>query len=90
MAPDESDGGKFDYRPGDIVLTQCASCSRFVRDPYALVCPAFPGGIPAEIISNTFDHRKPHPDEVVPKRYVPRDDVDPRALAALYRTLDRL
>lgn len=52
---DRSD--KFVYSPEDVVLSQCAYCSRLSR--LDLVCAAFPGSIPPEILANTFDHSRP-------------------------------
>jgi hypothetical protein len=90
MDPEIDRRDKWELKPGDVVLTQCVSCARAVDGSFGRVCPAFPGGIPDDIVENRFDHRQPHPDEVVPKRFEPRADADPAVLDALYRTLDAL
>ena len=38
---------------------QCILCKNFLKD---LTCSAFPSGIPAEILTQKFDHSKPYPD----------------------------
>jgi len=42
------------------VTALCAYCVRYRQN---LTCDAFPGGIPAEIIYDRFDHRMPHTDD---------------------------
>jgi hypothetical protein len=93
--------GKFSWDPGDVVVSQCAVCRRLAPGP-AAVCSAFPGAIPAEILSNDVDHRKPYLDPSTGQpgdmgvpltgsiTFLPRADVDTRVLATLYRHLDRL
>jgi len=60
---------KFVYQGDDLILSQCAYCARLGEGP-AAVCAAFPGSIPAEILSNDYDHRKPWID---PKTGQPGD-----------------
>ena len=42
---------KFHLEPGDFVLTQCTYCVHFIPTHNIGTCPAFPGGVPAEIIA---------------------------------------
>ncbi len=49
---------KFNYQPGDLVITQCAFC-RHLAAGSDNVCAAFPGQIPPEILANQHDHRRP-------------------------------
>lgn len=92
---------KFTWGPGDVVLSQCAYCKHLADGP-AAVCAAFPGAIPADILANETDHRKPwiDPDTGEPGDmgiplersiiFEPREGIHPAALAALYRHLDQL
>lgn len=72
------------------VLTQCAYCKHRSESADFPVCPAFPGWIPGDILTNRFDHRTPHPDEMAPVRFTPRDDVPPDTLDRLYAKLDTI
>lgn len=43
---------------------QCAVCAHFDgTDRTVDRCKAYPGGIPARILDNTLDHRKPLPHD---------------------------
>ncbi len=45
-------------------IPQCYSCAHYDRDSVkSPQCPAFPNGIPREIIRGEFDHRKPYPKD---------------------------
>lgn len=97
MADDRAD--KFVYGPGDLVVSQCFFC-RHLSDRTPRACRAFPHEIPAEILSNQYDHRKPWIDPETGEPgdlgmvgtesvlFSPRDDAHPEALKALYRHLD--
>jgi len=41
---------------------QCFKCSHYQRGG-AGPCPAFPKGIPVDIMLGKFDHRKPYPGD---------------------------
>jgi hypothetical protein len=51
---------KMAYEAGDLEITQCVHCMRLSANN---CCEAFPAGIPAEIISNEFDHTQPYPGD---------------------------
>ena len=42
---------------GNLIISQCAFCARKAAGSSS--CAAFPGGIPAAILSNQLDHRQP-------------------------------
>ena len=86
----ESQADKFTVDPSAASVTQCLLCARFVYGPLGAGCRPFPGGVPDEILTNAFDHRRPHPDENEPVRFEPRPDAPGPALASLYRNLDAL
>lgn len=47
-----------------VILSQCLKCrhlERPIQGPGR--CSAFPEAIPAEIMFNDFDHRKPYPND---------------------------
>lgn len=83
-------GDKFTSKPGDFVVSQCTYCAHFLPGSFAVVCPAFPGGIPRDIWENRFDHRSAHPDEYQPVRLEFRDDVPGGVVAAAEAFLDKL
>jgi hypothetical protein len=59
-------GERLVWRDGDVRLSQCALCRHRRLEPRPegrAACLAFPDGIPAEILANSFDHRLPHPDD---------------------------
>jgi len=92
---------KFVYEGGDFILSQCAYCKHLGDGPVA-VCAAFPGSIPAEILSNDFDHRRPWIDDATGTPgdggvadagsilFEPRPAVTHEALARLHRALDQI
>ena len=42
------------------LVTQCSACRHFHREDRAHeTCAAFPEGIPADILANRLDHRRP-------------------------------
>jgi hypothetical protein len=43
----------------------CDKCKHIIRKD--LSCPAFPAGIPDDIIEREFDHRKPYPNAENPE-----------------------
>ena len=53
---------RFVWREGEVVVfdSQCDICSHRREGD---TCEAFPGGIPAEILSNEHDHREPYPGD---------------------------
>lgn len=55
---DATDRFSADPEPGGFVVTQCLLC-KHVGEGEEFVCPAFPGGIPAAIVDNEADHRRP-------------------------------
>jgi hypothetical protein len=71
---------------------QCVLCKHLVykQGMPAAGCPAFPGGIPDEVLVNDFDHRRPHPDEVAPVHFEPRADAPAGPLRSLLEKLDAL
>jgi hypothetical protein len=72
------------------IATQCLYCQHYEADQFGAACPAFPSAIPDEITTNRFDHRKPHPDEIVPVRLEFREDVPADVVAAVNRRLDQI
>ncbi len=43
---------------------QCTDCKHLDRErEKGFVCAAFPQGVPFDIITNTFQHTKKHPDQ---------------------------
>jgi hypothetical protein len=96
----KGDSDKFVYSGGDFVLSQCDYCQHLGAGT-AAVCFAFPSQIPAEILANEFDHRQPwtdpatHPigDQGAPLAgsitFDPKPAIEPAALQALYRVLDK-
>ena len=52
---------------------QCTGCRRYHDDG---TCDAFPDGIPHEIVTGLWDHRKPFPGDRG-LRFVQSPDVDP-------------
>jgi hypothetical protein len=97
---DRSD--KFVWAPHDIILSQCAYCLHLDRSSPAAVCSAFPSEIPAEILGNHHDHRKPWTDPETDQAgdggiplersitFEPRAGIDPVMLERLYRRLDAI
>ncbi len=85
----------------DTLLSQCMLC-RHAADGPAPVCAAFPGSIPAEILANEYDHRKPWIDPKTHEAgdkgvaltksivFEPREGINPVTLKVLYRHLDTL
>jgi hypothetical protein len=56
----------------------CASCAHFRHrlSSFQAVCPAFPNGIPNEILQGDVDHRSRHPDQVGDVVHTLGPDVD--------------
>jgi hypothetical protein len=79
---------KFHADPAGILAGQCAYCRHAARHPGGVYCPAFPGGVPPEVLRNDFDHRTAHPDEYQPVRLELRDDVPAEVAARLYHRLE--
>ena len=76
---DHSD--KFTISPVGLVVTQCLLCDHMSRIG-GLVCRAFPGRIPTEIVENRADHSEPFEgDDGI--RFNPRPDAQPALLDAL-------
>jgi hypothetical protein len=42
------------------IIAQCFRCKHFLE---GYKCPAFPEGIPNDILSNEFIHNKKHPEQ---------------------------
>lgn len=74
------------YEPGDVILSQCAYCSRLAGGRGA-ACLAFAAGIPQAILSNQADHRKPF-DGDGGIRFELRPAVPTAIRDQLYRRLD--
>lgn len=51
-----------DSPPKKVVPAQCPTCLH-LRSGVLWTCDAFPDGIPAEILTNRFDHTRPHPND---------------------------
>jgi hypothetical protein len=91
---------KFVYQGDEFVLSQCAYCRHLDRSSPAAICAAFPALIPAGILSNDQDHRKPWIDPATGEPgdlgtalagsilFEPADAVRPEALDRLHRHLD--
>jgi hypothetical protein len=97
--PGEDQDEKFTWG-ADVLLSQCILCRHAAAGP-APICAAFPGQIPAEIMSNELDHRKPHlgedgqPDDMgIPLErsitFEPRPEVNHETLIVLFKHLDQL
>jgi hypothetical protein len=79
--------------PGATIMSQCVTCrhrGRIDTDFPAVVCKAFPGGVPDDILANEVDRRKLYPngqedDEIL---YEPAEGADPANVRALLRYLD--
>ena len=57
--PENSNGDKFTSQYVTVTRPQCADCA--YRDNEDLFrCLAFPQGIPADILQNKIDHKKPY------------------------------
>lgn len=87
--PNYSTKDKFTSHVGEMVFSQCTYCRHRSRG-FLMVCPAFPGQIPEEILLNKFDHRRPHPDEIDPVRFEPRPEIPAAHMTQLFRELDAL
>jgi hypothetical protein len=67
-----SDQTVFDSTGFHVMRPQCANCLfRNAAEP--MKCASFPNGIPVIILTNRFDHRKRHPDDLG-LTYLPADE----------------
>lgn len=41
---------------------KCMNCKNYIKEK-GMICLAFPGGIPIDILTGDFDHTKKHPDQ---------------------------
>jgi hypothetical protein len=85
----------------DVLLSQCLLCHHAADGPDA-ICAAFPGQIPADILGNDVDHRKPWIDSETGQpgdtgialhgsiTFAAREGVNPITLGILYQHLDSL
>jgi hypothetical protein len=90
MSDDDDDRrSKFVWGPDDLIPTQCALCDRYGSGRIVAVCQAFPGSIPADIMANRADHRRPFEGDQG-LRFRPRADAEPGMLARLFASLDEL
>ena len=64
---------------GNPTTIQCILCDHFIQGS-ELRCKAFPFGIPEEILTDKFQHNKPHPEDngiqFKPRRKVIRNHPD--------------
>lgn len=74
---------KFDG--GGMVATQCCYCRHERPDGG---CPAFPAGIPDDVITNRADHRRAIAGDGG-IRFEARPGIPPAVLGRLYRALDQ-
>jgi hypothetical protein len=53
---------RLNWDGGEVKVSQCSGCVHKARG--AAACAAFPSSIPRAILSNVFDHRQAHPDDM--------------------------
>lgn len=67
--------------------TMCPLCVHSEQGDNGLVCPAFPDGIPNDMLTGQVDHRLPYPgDNGV--RFEPDPDADPALIEAALARFD--
>jgi hypothetical protein len=89
MTTTEDRGERFMMHGPSTVLSQCCYCRHMVPGEIWSACPAFPSGLPLDVLGNETDHRQLHPGgQVGDTVFEPRPAVPPATLARLYLMLD--
>lgn len=78
---------RFASSGSDLILPQCSYCLHRRAEGGVTACPAFPGGVPADVLRNRADHRKAI-DGDAGVRFDPRPEVGEEPLRLLYNVLD--
>lgn len=85
MADDRTD--RFVSSGADLIMPQCSYCIHRRAADGVTSCPAFPAGVPTDVLRNRADHRKAIAGDAG-IRFEPRADVPEDALRMLANVLD--